>query len=539
MAAPAVTTATAVPTTIGAATTTVAATTTKAPTTTAAPTNTTVAPTTTTVPPTTTTTRPYEPQPKCAEAIAAGLAELEGTAWATRDDLTDADGDGLIYSDEHYLGTDPDNADTDGDGFSDGEECTELDSDPLDPDNSSPPTTATGAPTTTALANAAVASLPSIEVLAAGQQVIASFVGTGASTFKSLGVSGDHSLVIASDSGPLKISLDDESETRVVYERPEGGGIGTHETRTLNLDSTSIVVNASPDVSWMFLVVTSGVPRSEVAAEAGLPVVPGSLSGTCSSADGPGLNTLYIGHSFGNSFAERLVDFAEHSGIDGHCQNIVLRSGNEEGNPQALWTDEIASAEIKTILDNGDIDLLIMICCSNTPADISSYWGITNWIEYALSRNTTTSFALAMPWLNNPQRFDSAELFSTTWHLLHEKIWHTIIRNLTQSYPQTEIFGIPHGLAAVELRSQFEAGTLNGITALVSDSGDAIFRDSVGHPDEILLDLGTLVWLASIYNIDPLVLPTGDSGERLGEYQVDLRVLAQSILNKEASIDEN
>ena len=110
---------------------------------------------------------------------------------------------------------------------------------------------------------------------------------------------------------------------------------------------------------------------------------------------------------------------------------------------------------------------------------------------------------------------------------------------MTQSYPQTEIFGIPHGLAAVELRSQFEAGTLNDVTALVSDSGNAIFRDSVGHPDEILLDLGTLVWLASIYNIDPLVFPTGDSGERLGEYQVDLRVLAQSILNKEASIDEN
>jgi hypothetical protein len=54
--------------------------------------------------------------------------------------LTDTDGDGLIKSVERLLGTNPQNPDTDGDGFSDGEECTELDSDPLDPDDPSLPT---------------------------------------------------------------------------------------------------------------------------------------------------------------------------------------------------------------------------------------------------------------------------------------------------------------------------------------------------------------------------------------------------------------
>ncbi len=74
-------------------------------------------------------------QPKCAKAKAAWLAEHEGMAWATAYDLTDADGDGLLYSDEHYFGTDPNDADTDGDGFSDGEECRKLDSDPRDPND--------------------------------------------------------------------------------------------------------------------------------------------------------------------------------------------------------------------------------------------------------------------------------------------------------------------------------------------------------------------------------------------------------------------
>ena len=404
------------------------------------------------------------------------------------------------------------------------------------PSTTATPTT-TVAPTTTAtIANAAANSLPSIEALAAGRQVTASFVGVGASAFNSLDITGQHFLIIASDSGPLKISLASETETRVIYERPEGEGIGTHETRTLNSDSTSIIVEASIDVSWMILAVASAVLQGEAGPGETLPASEASLSDSCSSANAPGLNALYIGHSFGNTFAERLVEFAKSFGIDGHCQKIVLRSGNENGNPQSLWTDEIASSEIKTVIDDGDIDLLIMICCSSSPADVSSYWGISKWIEYALDRNPNTNFALAMPWLSNPKRFDNAELFASTWNLLHENIWHTVIRNLKTEYPQTEIFDIPHGLAAVKLRSQFEAGELDDVTSLVSDNGSAIFRDAIGHPDEILLDLGTLVWLGSIYEIDLLAVPTGDPGKRIEEYKVDLRALAQAILDEEESL---
>ena len=179
---------------------------------------------------------------------------------------------------------------------------------------------------------------------------------------------------------------------------------------------------------------------------------------------------------------------------------------------------------------------LIMICCSDKPTDISSYWAIPNWIEYAVSRNSTTNIALAMPWLNNPQQYQTAELFSETWHLFHETIWHTVISDLRDRYPQVEIFGIPHGLAAVKLRSQFETGALDDVTTLIGDNSYAIFKDGIGHPAEILLDLGTLVWLGSIYDVDLSVLPAGDTGKRISEYQVDLRAIAESILTEEKSI---
>jgi hypothetical protein len=47
----------------------------------------------------------------------------------------DTDGDGLSGIVEQSLGTDPDNPDTDGDGFSDSMEISELGSDPLDSDD--------------------------------------------------------------------------------------------------------------------------------------------------------------------------------------------------------------------------------------------------------------------------------------------------------------------------------------------------------------------------------------------------------------------
>ena len=132
-------------------------------TTTAPPVTTTTAPpvtTTTTAPPVTTTTTTQapleedapvagdeveEPESDTTEEPVTTTTEVPDTTTTTTgvtEDLTgnpdaleveDADDDGLSDGIEDGLGTDPDNADTDGDGFTDSEEVNSLGTDPLDP----------------------------------------------------------------------------------------------------------------------------------------------------------------------------------------------------------------------------------------------------------------------------------------------------------------------------------------------------------------------------------------------------------------------
>ena len=240
------------------------------------------------------------------------------------------------------------------------------------------------------------------------------------------------------------------------------------------------------------------IPPTATTVPTSIPTVMPTSTSTLSSMSIPGYNTLYIGHSFGKPFADRLTDFAENSEIDGHSQDVTGRGGSE-GSPQALWNNEETKLEIQGILDSGDIDLLIMICCSKDLIETRSDSGITNWIDYALSKNSNTKFALALPWLTSPQgKYANAAEYANRWHGLHEKIWHPLIDELKKRYPETEIFCIPHGRAAIELRSQFEAGTLDDVDAMISNDGNAIFRDSLGHADRILLETPIAVCISVI-----------------------------------------
>ena len=76
-----------------------------------------------------------------------------------------------------------------------------------------------------------------------------------------------------------------------------------------------------------------------------------------------GLTVLYAGHSFGIPFAQNLTKLAEFSGIEDHNQRIVFRGG-ENGSPQAMWENPTVKSEIKKNLDDGNVDVVILICCS-------------------------------------------------------------------------------------------------------------------------------------------------------------------------------
>ena len=250
-----------------------------------------------------------------------------------------------------------------------------------------------------------------------------------------------------------------------------------------------------------------------------------------------GKKVLYIGHSFGRPFARELPSFVEMAGIDNHVQEIVFRGG-PNGSPQSLWEDPKVRVEIQNILAEGDTDLLVMICCSeNFLESRQSDWAVENWIDYALSVNPDTDFALALPWPDYPEDYENNEAYSERIIEAHASAWHPFIDNLRDLYPQSEIQSIFHGRAAIELRGLFESGSLPEISEMTSKRPPGLFTDRKGHAGQILLDLGTLIWLGTIYDIDMNDFPVSELKINGESYDTDLLGMAQEILNDEKLID--
>jgi hypothetical protein len=250
-----------------------------------------------------------------------------------------------------------------------------------------------------------------------------------------------------------------------------------------------------------------------------------------------GKKVLYIGHSFGRPFARELPSFVEMAGIDNHVQEIVFRGG-PNGSPQSLWEDPKVRVEIQDILAEGDTDLLIMICCSeNFLESRQSDWAVENWIDYAVSVNPDTDFALALPWPDYPEDYENNEAYSERIIEAHESAWHPFIDDLRELYPQSEIESIFHGRAAVELRGLFESGSLPEISKMTSKRPPGLFTDRKGHAGQILLDLGTLIWLGTIYDIDMNDFPVSELKINGKSYETDLVAIAKEILDDEKLAD--
>ena len=268
------------------------------------------------------------------------------------------------------------------------------------------------------------------------------------------------------------------------------------------------------------------------------PSPPSEVTETVKSVDiVEGKKVLYIGHSFGRPFARELPSFVEMAGIDNHVQEIVFRGG-PNGSPQSLWEDPKVRVEIQNILSEGDTDLLVMICCSeNFLESRQSDWAVENWIDYALSVNPDTDFALALPWPDYPEDYENNEAYSERIIEAHASAWHPFIDNLRDLYPQSEIQSIFHGRAAIELRGLFESGSLPEISQMTSKRPPGLFTDRKGHAGQILLELGTLIWLGSIYDIDMNDFPVSELKINGESYETDLIAIAKEILDDEKLAD--
>ena len=233
-----------------------------------------------------------------------------------------------------------------------------------------------------------------------------------------------------------------------------------------------------------------------------------------------GFNALFIGHSFFRPFAEGMPDHADRSGIDNHQQEVVF-AGGPNGAPEALWNNSSKREEIQSILNAGDVELFVMTYHPDYP----TLTGYRNWIDYALEQNADTRIAVAMPWGTYPEDFDTST-YESLWEAYYAGEYADGIDALRRMYPQTELFSIPYGQSAIELRKLLDAGELPEVENMTSADRSGIYTDQLGHAGDILIELGRLVWLRAIYGIDLEDYPY-ESG-----YSVDLREIATVIMDE-------
>lgn len=237
-------------------------------------------------------------------------------------------------------------------------------------------------------------------------------------------------------------------------------------------------------------------------------------------------NVLYIGHSFGRPFASQMEDFAAMVGID-HNQSIVF-SGGDSGSPEELWENIGRRTEIMEILDGGSIDTLVMICCSPSwQADygLNDDDAVWNFTSYALQQNPNTRIGLAMPWEDFPLQFDNAsehrDLTDRGYNM-----WMNMAGRLSSDFNNADVFTFYHGEAMYELRHMYEEGNLSDVSQLMGSSENSLFTDQKGHAGQIVIDTGTLLWMAAIHNIEPNSFPEFD------DWETDIRIVAQNILSE-------
>ena len=233
---------------------------------------------------------------------------------------------------------------------------------------------------------------------------------------------------------------------------------------------------------------------------------------------------LFIGHSFFKPFANNMDPLQQAAGQEARTFEVVFNGGSN-GAPQALWENDQKRREIQRYLDGGNVELFAMTYEGTYPTDE----GYINWIEYARENNPDTTFVLALPWPDFPQDYATAEEYSTAWHAGHDGDWSDLVGSLRAAYPDNEFISLPYGQSALELRALLEKDQLPEVDVMISPEEDddaGIFVDDKGHADEILVDLGTLVWGKVLYDIDP------DASYVQGSYETDIAQIATDIVNE-------
>ena len=217
------------------------------------------------------------------------------------------------------------------------------------------------------------------------------------------------------------------------------------------------------------------------------------------------------------------------AGIEGHEQRVVRRGG-ENGNPQAMWEDPDVQSLIKEQLDDGAVDVVILICCSREFRETAGHsdeavsdQAILEIVAYALAQNPETRIGLAMPWADYPNDYATADEHRAIIDAAYPR-YQQLAENISEASNGAEVFTFYHGAAVYEVRIRFEQGLIPELTNLIGPRRSSVFADRKGHAANMAKDAGTLIWLDAIYGIEPLELPP------IERYAIDIREIAATAL---------
>lgn len=224
------------------------------------------------------------------------------------------------------------------------------------------------------------------------------------------------------------------------------------------------------------------------------------------SGEKVGFNGLYMGHSFFIPSVKQLEQIVEDSEITNHQQTAVF-AGGAYGSPRRLWDNEKKRTEIENYLNTKKYDLVAMTYFSPVDSSLEHY---SRWIDYAISKNPTTTFMITLPW--SPQLFKASVLEITIAKVFSVGLKDSLIKDLRDKYPNNKILFCPYGLGTYELVERFRKGQLPGVKHVLNENRlerqlpkskyEQLLRDELGHPNELVSKLGALLWLQTLYDYD-------------------------------------
>ena len=247
-----------------------------------------------------------------------------------------------------------------------------------------------------------------------------------------------------------------------------------------------------------------------------------------------GKQMLLIGNSFFRPYAENLDVVATDAGYDDHSSTTVFRGG-DNGRAGNFWDDSTSqeTMTIKAALDAGGIELFAMTADGDTADPTRGYRA---WINYALQNNPDIEIGISLPMIDFPANWDStAQSYGyTNIHDLYpfviDQFWHTnVIDSLRVEFPLVNIFSIPTGWAGIKLAQMQQDDLLDDDIDIFGAKPTSIFTDQKGHQGQIVIETGTLIWLASIYG-DDLSLNTYYTGFVTNLHSVAIEIMDNHLI---------